>query len=103
MNDKTSHVLLSSCDSPSLPDDFVAKLLAQLKASGKSIAVAHDGERTQNLHSLIKIDKLPALRSYYESGGRAMHRWYEKTGAVEVDFSAQPEAFLNINTRQQLS
>ena len=98
----TSHVLLSSCDSPALPENYVSKLFEQLSSSGKSVAVAHDGERRQNLHSLIKIDALPSLRMYYSAGGRAMHRWYQEIGAVDVDFSDQPEAFLNINSREQL-
>ena len=99
----TSHVLLSSCDSPALPENYVAKLLEQLSSSGESVAVAHDGERRQNLHSLIKIDALPSLRKYYSAGGRAMHRWYQEIGMVEVDFSDQPEAFLNINSPEQLN
>jgi molybdopterin-guanine dinucleotide biosynthesis protein A len=97
-----SHVLLCSCDSPALPENYVSKLLEQLSGSGKSIAVVHDGERRQNLHSLIKIAALPSLAKYYCAGGRAMHRWYQEVGVVDVDFSDRPEAFLNINSPEQL-
>ncbi len=98
----TSHVLLCSCDSPALPEDYVSKLFEQLSSSGQSVAVVHDGERRQNMHSLIKIDALPSLRKFYSVGGRAMHRWYQEVGVVDVDFSDQAEAFLNINSPEQL-
>ncbi|MFT5611155.1 MAG: molybdenum cofactor guanylyltransferase [Polaribacter sp.] len=102
LGETASHVLLCSCDSPALPENYVCKLLEQLSGSGKSIAVVHDGERRQNLHSLIKIAALPSLAKYYCAGGRAMHRWYQEVGVVDVDFSDRPEAFLNINSPEQL-
>jgi molybdopterin-guanine dinucleotide biosynthesis protein A len=102
LGENTSHVLLCSCDSPALPENYVSRLFERLSSSGQSVAVVHDGERRQNLHSLIKIDALPSLRTYYSAGGRAMHRWYQEIGVVEVNFSDQAEAFLNINAPEQL-
>ncbi|MFT5136321.1 MAG: molybdopterin-guanine dinucleotide biosynthesis protein A [Arenicella sp.] len=102
LGETASHVLLCSCDSPALPENYVSRLLEQLSGSGKSVAVVNDGERRQNLHSLIKIAALPSLAKYYSAGGRAMHRWYQEIGVVDVDFSDRPEAFLNINSPEQL-
>ncbi|MEM7359567.1 MAG: molybdenum cofactor guanylyltransferase MobA [Pseudomonadota bacterium] len=96
-------LLLSSCDSPALPGNYVAKLHANLDIHGAGVAVVHDGNRTQNLHCLIDRSKWESLRKFYRDGGRAIHRWHKQQGAIEVDFSDQAECFLNINSPEQLS
>lgn len=96
-------IALSSCDSPNLPSDLIARLLAKIEASKKSVAVAHDGERRQNLHCLIRVEALDSLQHFYQNDGRAMHRWFQEIGAIDVDFSDQPRSFKNINTPEQMT
>lgn len=96
-------VLISSCDCPYLPCDYVAKLAMALSHSDNPVAVVNDGQRNQNLHCLIRREALQSLKNFYNSGGRAMHYWHKKVGVTEVDFSSQAGCFLNINLPRQLS
>lgn len=95
-------ILVSSCDSPDLPDDYVGILAGRMGSGKYDAAVVHDGQRKQNLHCLIRRSAIPKLVEYYHSGGRAMHRWYQQVNLIEVDFSAQAKRFLNINFPEQL-
>lgn len=97
---KFDNAVVASCDVPKLPTDLVKTLSS---SSGKLVAVAHDGERKQNLHCLIKKQAWNSVIKAYQSGERAMHRWYAQVGADEVDFSNQAECFLNINSAELLS
>ncbi len=97
------YILISSCDSPLLPPDYVGKLLCVLEDGDKPCAVVNDGERTQNLHCLIRYDALTSLVKFFDNGGRAMHRWHKKIGLSEVDFSDQADCFSNFNFSEQLA
>jgi molybdopterin-guanine dinucleotide biosynthesis protein A len=46
--------------------------------------------------ALVRRSNAPALRAFLNSGGRAMHRWLETLGAVEVPFD-YASAFRNLN------
>lgn len=96
------YLLLASCDTPNLPIDYASKLHEQLKNTSASAAVVHDGNRTQNLHCLIRCDALASLQAFYQQGGRALYRWFKQNAVIEVDFSRHAERFLNINTLEQL-
>ena len=96
-------ILVSSCDSPLLPLDYVAKLNAAMLNNNTSSAVVYDGERSQNLHCLIHSSAWNSLSEFYQSGERAMHKWHKKNGSVEVNFSNQAADFLNINSTKLLS
>jgi len=97
------YLLISSCDSPKLPNDYVGKLVSALSQSDSQCAVVNDGERNQNLHCLIRRNALPSLVTFYHEGGRAMHRWYKKNSLIEVDFSDQADCFSNFNFSEQLT
>lgn len=95
--------LICTCDTPKLPQTLFTRLNAALKHRGELISVAHDGNRTQNLHCLMRREAWPSLLEFYNNGGRAMHRWYNEIELIEVSFSDQPEAFFNINVLSELS
>ena len=101
-NIDAQHLLISSCDSPNLPNDYVVKLQQHLTASDHLVAIVNDGQRNQNLHCLIDHSACESLQAFYQTGGRAMHRWFTSIGVLAVDFSAQAECFLNINSPEQL-
>ena len=91
-------VLVTPCDTPILPHDYVAKLANALASPAVDIAVVHDGKRRQNLHCLIKCSELSSLSEFYANGGRAMHRWLSERSSQDVDFSEQATAFKNFNS-----
>ncbi len=96
----TEWMLVVPCDTPLLPQDLVIRMMQQLQYCNTEIAVAHDGQRLQPVVSLIKRELHASLLDYLAGGDRKIDRWYAKHNICTVDFSDQPEAFLNINSLQ---
>jgi len=46
---------------------------------------------------------LPDLEAFLQAGGRKIDAWYARLAVVEVSFDDQPQAFSNINTREELA
>ncbi len=90
-------LLTAPCDCPFPPADLAQRLMADLELNKAEIAVAHDGVRLQPVFALIKRDLLPSLQTFLAAGGRRIDEWYAGHRFVTVDFSDQPEAFLNLN------
>ncbi len=100
---ETPYLLSVPCDSPLLPADLASRLYQALKKTDADISVAHDGTRLQPVFAMLKRALLPDLLDYLENGGRKIDTWYGEHSLVLVDFSDRPEAFLNINTPEELS
>jgi molybdopterin-guanine dinucleotide biosynthesis protein A len=90
------------CDSPFLPADLVARLHAALDARGADLAVAKTGDQAHPVFCLMKRAVHGSLREFLASGQRKIDRWYAALSVVEVAFDDEPDAFLNINTREEL-
>lgn len=102
MNATDSEFLLTlPCDAPKVADFFVQRLANDLAEQNASIAVAHDGQRLQPVHALLRVDLLEDLIAYLEAGERKIDLWYARHPMVKVDFSDIPEMFDNINTPEQ--
>jgi len=91
------------CDSPFLPPDLVARLRASLEAKAAQLAVAKTGDQAHPVFTLMRRDVHASLRDFLASGQRKIDRWYASLAVVEVAFDDQDEAFLNINTREELA
>jgi molybdenum cofactor guanylyltransferase len=96
-------VVTVPCDSPFLPLDLVARLRAALEGVGAQLAVAKTGAQAHPVFSLMRRDVHASLRQFLSSGQRKIDRWYAALAVVEVCFDDEPDAFLNINTREELS
>ena len=94
----TAFILTLPCDGPQLSDDYVARFIAAREDTGASILVAHDGERLQPVHAMIRVDLLPDLQEFLASGDRKIDRWYARHDYRETDFSDRADMFRNINT-----
>ncbi len=101
-NCKTDYLVTVPCDSPFIPQDLVMRLAASMQEQQADISVAMTGERMQPVFSMIKTDLLASLQSYLSSGERKIDKWFSQHPLAETDFSDQPEAFMNINTPEQL-
>ena len=99
----TEWVLFAPCDSPNLPRNLAERMLDKAMSEGAEIAVATDGKRMQPVVSLIKRDLLPSLMATLAEGERKIDRWYAIHNTTQVDFSDHPEAFVNVNRRDDLS
>jgi molybdopterin-guanine dinucleotide biosynthesis protein A len=91
------------CDSPFLPADLVERLYARLDESGAELAVAKTGEQPHPVFSLMRRGVLDHLGEFLKGGGRKIDAWYATLVVVEVAFDDEPEAFSNINTREELN
>jgi molybdopterin-guanine dinucleotide biosynthesis protein A len=65
------------------------------------LSVAHDGVRMQPVFALLDCRLLPGLLDYLNGGGRKIDTWYAQHRLTLADFSAVPEAFLNLNTPEE--
>jgi molybdopterin-guanine dinucleotide biosynthesis protein A len=90
------------CDSPFLPHDLVARLRAALDTQGAQVAVAKTGDQAHPVFCLMRREVHESLRQFLASGQRKIDRWYSQLALVEVAFDDEAEAFLNINTREEL-
>ncbi|MFY0990501.1 molybdenum cofactor guanylyltransferase MobA [Halomonas sp. C05BenzN] len=93
---ETPWLVVVPCDSPALPDDLVARLVAGIGQA--DIAVAHDGERLHPVVALMRTRLADDLAVALAAGERKIDRWYARHAWCEVDFSCCPEAFANLNT-----
>ena len=91
------------CDSPFLPADLVARLRAALDAARADLAVAKTGAQAHPVFCLMRRSVHGSLREFLASGQRKIDRWYAALSVVEVPFDDEADAFLNINTREELA
>ena len=99
----TPMLLTVPCDSPFVPAHLVETLYAAMTGAGADISVAHDGERLQPVHALLRCELLPDLLDYLGNGGRRVDSWYTQHRMALADFSASPDVFLNLNSPQDLA
>ncbi len=100
-----THPLLVTvpCDSPFLPADLVPRLLHALTQERAEVAVAKTGAQAHPVFALVRTELRSHLGAYLEGGGRKIDAWYASLAVVEVAFNDQPDAFSNINTRDELA
>ena len=91
------------CDSPFLPADLVERLRAALEAASAQLAVATTGDQAHPVVCLMRRSVHASLREFLGAGQRKIDRWYAALAVVEVAFDDEAEAFMNINTRAELS
>lgn len=97
----TEFILTVPCDAPRLIPDYAERLGIALTAQGATLAVAHDGNRLQPVHALIRVNLLSDLREFLASGERKIDIWYDRHAMVNADFSDAAEIFVNVNTPAQ--
>jgi len=91
------------CDSPFLPADLVSRLRAALEAAGADLAVAKTGAQPHPVFCLMRRGVHASLAQFLASGQRKIDKWYAALAVVEVAFDDEPDAFANINTRDELA
>lgn len=97
------NVLCVPCDSPLLPMDLVPRLFAALNEHQAQIAVASCHGRIHPVFCLCKKTVLPTLLDYLQQGNRRVSDWQKSLAYVEVDFTDRAQAFINLNTADDLA
>ena len=100
---QTPWLLVAPCDSPALPHDLVARMVAGITQEGveHDIAVAFDGERLHPVVALLRTSLADDLAATLAEGERKIDRWYARHAWCRVDMSNCPEAFANLNTEEE--
>lgn len=99
---KHEYVLTVPCDSPVLPTDLTARLAHALMSQEADIAVAKSAGDTHPVFSLMKKSVLPSLLAYLDEGERKVSSWQKSLNYIEVEFNDVSEAFVNLNTFEEL-
>lgn len=99
---KHDYLLTVPCDSPLLPLDLAQRLMAGLLEHNADIAVASSEGNTHPVFCLCKKSVLPSLTDYIAQGERRVSAWQKSLPYVEVDFSDCADAFVNLNTPEDL-
>ncbi|WP_404355230.1 molybdenum cofactor guanylyltransferase MobA [Methylotuvimicrobium sp. KM1] len=99
----TELLLVLPCDSPLITTDHLQRLLKAGLNPEIDVAVAFDGERLHPVFLAIKTTLESSLKNYLGSGERKIDRWLIKHRMTQVDFSDDPEVFVNVNTLAELS
>jgi molybdenum cofactor guanylyltransferase len=95
---KSDYLLTAPCDSPLLPADLAHRLLTALNQQQADIAVATSSGNAHPVFCLCKINVLPSLIDYIKQGGRKVSAWQKSQAYIEVDFNDCNDAFINLNT-----
>ncbi len=94
-------LLVVPCDTPHLPRDLAARLLAAARAAGASIAVAADAARTHHTCFVARTALADDLAATLARGERAVQRWQAMHKPAVVQFDAA--GFANFNRPEDLA
>lgn len=92
--------LFCPCDTPFIPSVLAERLVEQREDA--PVVWVHDGERDHPAITLISRKLCPDLRAYLASGERRVMVFMRQSGGHSVDFSDLKEAFINVNTTEDL-
>ena len=95
-------VLSVPCDSPLLPLDLAQRLLNGMLERHADIAVASSDGSAHPVFCLCKKSVLSSLVDFLDDGERKVSAWQKSQAYCEVDFSDCNNAFVNLNTLEEL-
>lgn len=100
---KSEYLLTVPCDGPLLPADLVRRMLYFARENHVRAVIAFDGKYRQPTYNLVHRELLPAMSQSLEQNEHKLGKWLMDNGALELDFSDQKSAFININTLADLN
>ena len=100
---KHDYVLTVPCDSPLLPLDLAQRLMAALLEHLADIVVASSDSNAHPVFCLMRKTVLPSLMDYLAKGNRKVSTWQKSLRYIEVDFQKSADAFVNLNTFEDLA
>lgn len=99
---KHPYVITVPCDTPLLPMSLVHRLLRGLLDRDADVTIAKTGLQPHPVFCLCRKALLPHLEDFLQGGGRKFEEWYSGLESFEVLFNDMPQAFINVNTREEL-
>lgn len=99
---KHDYLLTTPCDSPLIPADLVSRLMQSLVKENAAIAVAKSDGHVHPVFCLMKKSVLPSLTDFIAQGNRKVSLWQKSLAYTEVLFDDCDDAFVNVNTVEEL-
>jgi molybdenum cofactor guanylyltransferase len=99
---KQDYVLTVPCDSPLLPLNLAQKLFDGMTETNSDIAIANSDGITHPVFCLMKKNLLPSLQIFMSKGERKVGAWQKSQRYCEVEFSNCGNAFVNLNSINEL-
>lgn len=96
-------VVAVPCDTPFLPHDLAARLIATAVSAQARLAYATAGGQRHAACMALRPSLLPDLRAYLLAGDRKVGLWQARVGGVAACFDDAPDAFMNVNTPEELA
>ena len=93
-------LLAVPADSPFIPRDLALRLSQNIQDN--KVAIPHDGKYLQPTFALIHKSLAASLEHFLQQGERKARVWMQQQAHTIVDFSDQADAFININTEDEL-
>ena len=97
------YLLTLPCDSPLLPLNLAQRLFTHLIEHNADIAVASSDSNAHPVFSLCRKTVAQSLNDYIATGQRRVSAWQKSLTYIEVDFSDHSDAFVNLNTPDDLA
>lgn len=94
-------LLVVPCDTPHLPADLAARLLAAARRENVPLAITADDIRMHHTCFIMRTDQRDALAAFLARGERAVRRWQAELPSIAVQFEAA--AFANLNRPEDLA
>lgn len=91
------------CDVPFLPADLAMRLIDAAQAARAPLAYAVADGRRHPACMAVRTSLLPSLRDYLLAGERKVGLWQSQAGGVGAAFDDAPDAFMNLNTAEDLA
>ncbi len=99
----TEHVVFVPCDSPLIPENLVEKLYHAMQQHNALISTVIIAGRMQPVFVMLQRRLLADLLEFLNSGQRKVEMWYRQHPLATVDFSAQADLFVNLNSHMELA
>ena len=99
---RSDYLLTVPCDGPLLPTDLAARMLNYAHQKQARAVLVHDGQYRQPTYNLIHKTLLTELNQSLTNNEHKLGKWLMDHGACSLDYSDQPDAFINVNTPDDL-
>lgn len=97
-------VVTAAVDTPLLPEDLVPRLCLAAEEGPHGLAMAQSGGRDHPTFALWPVSMRDPIADFLASGEKArLGALTEAFGATRAVFPAQPDAFANLNTPEDLA
>ena len=96
-------ILSVPCDTPFLPDDLVARLLAALEQGNEDMVIPLVADQPQYAICLMRRRVGANLAVFLAQGGHRVQEWQAGLKCAQVDFTDAASFFVNLNRPEQLT